>query len=137
MHDSRLIGTWRSDARKTSAEIATRRDMRLGKNKKLVSLFGKLELRYTRSLCYSRFGKHESVGIYRVVAKDESSVAVVSFHPTRGSRFGTSILKENTTGFTLAPAAYENSLGASRPNARAPQGRPLTPGKSENRKGSL
>ena len=86
MHDSRLIGTWRSDAFKTRAEIATRRDMRLAKNKKLASLFGKLELRYTRSLCYSRFETHKSMNAYEVVAKDEYSVAVVSFRPMIGKQ---------------------------------------------------
>jgi|ERR1700682_2476628 len=86
MHDSRLIGTWRSDAFKTLAEIATRRDMRLAKNKKLASLFGKLELRYTKSLCYSRFETHKSVNAYEVVAKDEFSVAVVSSRPVIGKQ---------------------------------------------------
>jgi hypothetical protein len=84
MYDSRLTGTWRSDARKTSIEIAARRDMRLAKNKKLASLFGRLELRYTRRLCYSRFEDHESVSVYQVVAKDEYSVALVTFDPLAG-----------------------------------------------------
>jgi len=84
MHDSRLIGTWRSDARKTVREIASRRDMRLAKNKKLASMFGKLELRYTRSRCYSRFEDYESVSAYKVVAKDKYSVVVVSMNPIAG-----------------------------------------------------
>src|SRR6266850_6664890 len=86
MYDSRLIGTWRSDARKTAHEIAARRDMRLAKNKKLVSLFGKLELRYTGRLCYSRFEDHESVSAYKVVAKDEYTVALVTFNPLGGKQ---------------------------------------------------
>ena len=90
MHDSRLIGTWRSDARKTSIDIATRRDIRSSKNKKknqkLLSLFGKLELRYTRTLCHSRLGNHESVAAYKVVAKDENSVALLSVQPLVGKQ---------------------------------------------------
>jgi hypothetical protein len=58
--------------------------MRLAKNKKLLSLFGKLELRYTRSLCYSRFKDHESMSAYKVVAKDDYSVALVTVNPIAG-----------------------------------------------------
>ncbi len=86
MYDSRLIGTWRSDARKTAREIAARRDMRLARNKKLLSLFGKLELRYTRSRCYSRFKDHASVSEYEVVAKDDYSVALVTVNPIAGKQ---------------------------------------------------
>ena len=82
MFDSRLLGTWRSDARKTTLDIATRRDLKSAKDKrkykKLLSLFGKLELRYTRTHCHSRLGAHESVYPYTVVAKDEYSVALLS-----------------------------------------------------------
>ncbi len=88
MFDPRLIGTWRSDARKTSRDIASRRDLTPEKNrkkyKKLLSLFGKLELRYTRTHYHSRFGSHNDVAAYIVVAKDESSVAIVSRNPLAG-----------------------------------------------------
>jgi hypothetical protein len=77
MTDSRLIGTWRSDARKTAVEIAARADLSSAKKKKLRSFFGKLEHRYTHSLCYSRFEDHASVKPYTVVAKDDWSVALV------------------------------------------------------------
>jgi hypothetical protein len=86
MHDARLLGTWRSDASKTVREIASRRDMRLAKNKKLASLFGKLELRYTRNHCYARFENRKSVNTYKVVAKDEYSVVVVSVNPVAGKQ---------------------------------------------------
>jgi hypothetical protein len=46
----------------------------------LVSLFGELELRYTRRFCYFRFEDHESVSAYQVVAKDEYSAAMVTFN---------------------------------------------------------
>lgn len=53
MKDSRLIGTWRSDGRKTAKEIAARRDLPANKTIKLRRLFGKLELRYTATHCYA------------------------------------------------------------------------------------
>jgi hypothetical protein len=53
MKDSRLIGTWRSDGRKTANEIAVRCDIPASKKLKLRRFFGRLELRYTESRCYS------------------------------------------------------------------------------------
>jgi len=58
--------------------------MKLAKNKKLAMMFGKLELRYTRNRCYSRYENHESVSAYKVVAKDKYSVAVVNTNPAAG-----------------------------------------------------
>jgi hypothetical protein len=84
MYDPRLIGTWRSDAQKTIRELATRADMRLAKNKKLATLFGKLELRFTPSHYYFRYEDVKSVCPYKVAAKDEYSVAIVSTSPIAG-----------------------------------------------------
>jgi hypothetical protein len=86
MYDPRLIGTWRSDARKTAREIAARRDISAWKKSKLRRLFGKLELRYTRTRCHARLGDFITVTRYIVVAKDSSSVAIVSFSPTSGKQ---------------------------------------------------
>jgi hypothetical protein len=62
--DSRLIGTWKSDAKRTAREIAARRDIQASKKGKLRSLFGKLELRYTFTLkastIESAWGRFES-----------------------------------------------------------------------------
>jgi hypothetical protein len=86
MYDSRLIGTWRSDATKTAIEIAARRDITTAKKKKLRRFFGQLELRYTRTHCYSFLNGKVSVNRYRVVAKDSSSVAVIASLPIVGDR---------------------------------------------------
>ena len=84
MRDSRLIGTWRSDGHKTAKEIAARRDIPENKKGKLRSFFGKLELRYTATHCYSRLGDYVSVNRYTVVAQDEWSAALVVFNPIAG-----------------------------------------------------
>ena len=84
MYDSRLIGTWRSDAHKTSIEIAARRDITTAKKKKLQQFFGKLELRYTPTRCYSLLNGQVSVNRYIVVAKDSSSVALLVSNPIMG-----------------------------------------------------
>src|ERR1700687_3854799 len=86
MHDSRLIGVWRSDARKSGREIAARRDIPASKKSKLRRLFGKLELRYTRTCCRAQLGDHVTVMRYTVVAKDSSSAAIVGFNAISGAQ---------------------------------------------------
>jgi hypothetical protein len=86
MHDSRLIGSWRSDARRTSLDVAARRDISEAKQKKLLRLFGKLELRYTPTHCYSTLNGQVTAYSYRVVAKDSSSVALVVSNALAGEQ---------------------------------------------------
>ncbi len=81
MYDSRLIGTWKSDAQRVAREILARRDIPTSKKRKLRSLFGKLELTFTRTHCQSHLEGHRTIYRYNVVAKDSSSVAIVSSHP--------------------------------------------------------
>jgi hypothetical protein len=84
MQDSRIWGTWRSDARRTAREIAAWKDIPPRRRKKLVKLFGKLELRYTRTRCYATLNGQTEVLRYKVVAKDSGSVAIVSDDPLGG-----------------------------------------------------
>ncbi|SRR6266567_2092994 len=81
MQDSRIWGSWRSDARRTAREIAARKDIPASRKRKLVSLFGKLELRYTRTRCYATLNGQTKAVRYKVVAKDSTSVAIVSDDP--------------------------------------------------------
>src|ERR1041385_719644 len=84
MFDKRLIGTWRSDKKRTAAEILARRDIRAGKRRtRLMSLFGKLTLRYTQTKCYTTFKGTTEVGPLRIVAKDADGVVLLA-----GSPFG-------------------------------------------------
>jgi hypothetical protein len=84
MHDSRLMGIWKSDAKRTAREIAARRDIPASKKRKLRSLFGKLELRYTRTHCHSLYDGNRTINRYVAVARDSSSVAIVSFNSISG-----------------------------------------------------
>ena len=79
MHDSRLIGVWRSDAKRTGIELAARGDIPARNERRLRGLFGKLELQYTRTRCYASLNGHTESSAYRIVAKDSSSVAIVSY----------------------------------------------------------
>jgi hypothetical protein len=78
MYDSRLLGTWRSDARRTVREIRARRDIPVKRARQLAALFGRLELRFTRTRCYSRLNGHVESRAYKVVAKDSSGVVTVA-----------------------------------------------------------
>jgi len=55
MYDPRLVGRWKSDARKTMAEVSARRDISRKSKATLREMFGKLELRMTRSRVYTLF----------------------------------------------------------------------------------
>ena len=84
MYEPRLIGTWRSDAKKTAREIHARNDIPLSKKSKLKKLMGKLELRYTRNRCYAKLGDEITPMRFSVVARDETSVAIVTVGPILG-----------------------------------------------------
>jgi hypothetical protein len=84
MQDPRIWGTWRSDAGRTAREIAAWKDIPAHRSKKLITLFGKLEPRYTRTRCYATLNGQTEVLRYKVVAKDSGSVALVSDDPIGG-----------------------------------------------------
>jgi hypothetical protein len=90
MQDSRLWGIWRSDARRTAREIAARKD--IGASSRLKKLFGRLELKYTRTRCYATFDGHMEVLRYKVVAKDSNSVVIVSEPPADSPLGGDPVL---------------------------------------------
>jgi hypothetical protein len=76
--DRRLIGRWRSDRELTMAEWPFPPEATAEQRETVSRIFGKLELTYGRWRCRSTFDGEASVGRYRVLAKDASSVMVVS-----------------------------------------------------------
>jgi hypothetical protein len=78
MNDVRLHGAWRSDAHRTKLELRARRDTSPRGRRTLGALFGKLELRFTRTRCLSTLKGIVESTPYVVVAKDASTVAIVS-----------------------------------------------------------
>ena len=78
MNDARLLGRWRSDAMRTRKELAARRDIPARAKRTLAKLFGKLELRFTKSHCHSTLDGHTVSRQYAVLAKDDSSAATLS-----------------------------------------------------------
>ncbi len=78
MIDTRLLGTWESDWRKTAQEARDRCGIPAAKRKKFKLLFGKLRVRFTRTRVYSELEGQKSVTPYRVVAQDARSVAILA-----------------------------------------------------------
>ena len=78
MRDGRLIGVWRSDARRTPRDLRARRDISPKAQRAIAAIVGKLELRFTSTRCYSTLRGSTLSAPYVVVAKDSSSVATVS-----------------------------------------------------------
>ena len=76
MIDKRLLGTWKSDTRRTMKEIRNQRDIKKVRAENLKKMFGKLNLRYTRTRIYADFKGDKSVVPYQVIAKDDYSVVV-------------------------------------------------------------
>jgi len=83
MNDARLLGVWRSDGARTRKELAARRDIPARTRRGLSRLFGVLELRFTKTRCYSTLDGNTDSRRYTVVAKDASSVVIVSADPPR------------------------------------------------------
>jgi hypothetical protein len=79
--DRRLLGTWKSDDKRTLKEWTWKRSLSARKRKKFKSIFGKLEVTYTRTKISSRLGPRdwESWRRYSVLAADETSVAILEF----------------------------------------------------------
>ncbi|HRY49511.1 MAG TPA: hypothetical protein P5186_15785 [Candidatus Paceibacterota bacterium] len=77
IHDKRLIGTWRSDRRRTMAEWVSVRRLTERRRKKLSDIFGHLTLRFTRSRLHSEFKGTRDTQEYAVLASDSDSVSIV------------------------------------------------------------
>src|SRR5262245_9689037 len=78
MVDTRILGRWRSDAARTRRDLHARADLSAHSKRALLKLFGRLELRFTRSRCYSTLNGHTIEIPYEIVAKDTDSLALVS-----------------------------------------------------------
>ena len=83
--DKRLLGTWKSDRKRTFQEWKWTKRLTPQKKKRFESLFGKLEVTYTRVevIMTLRYRKWEHARQYAIVAVDETSVAVVHFGETK------------------------------------------------------
>jgi hypothetical protein len=83
--DPRLLGTWRSDRRKTFRHFAPRPGATPAGVRRLRALFGKLVVRWTRTRYVSELNGARQSAPYEVVASDPGTVVVRCFDPLSNS----------------------------------------------------
>ena len=71
-----LLGTWKSDRRKTLATCHKYHEMTEPRKQRFAALFGKLQLRYTRRFVYHTLRKFKYRERYDVVAEDDTSLVI-------------------------------------------------------------
>jgi hypothetical protein len=106
--DKRLLGTWKTDKRRTFLKWNWSKDSSPKRKAHIKSLFGKWEFTYTRTkvISLNRPRKWESSRHYRILGADDSCVAIVEFgelevkHPSKYWAEGLEMVKE----FTSKPA---------------------------------
>ena len=74
--DSRLIGTWKSDRRRTFAHWRPRKSSSPKSYAKLKSLFGKLQIRWGRGKYYTELDGVKEAFPYEILASDRESVVI-------------------------------------------------------------
>jgi hypothetical protein len=74
--DRRLLGTWRSDRRRTLRELRFPRHVSRKKQEPLRAIFGKLKLTYTRSRVRYALDDWRATRPHEVLASDSNSVAI-------------------------------------------------------------
>jgi hypothetical protein len=74
--DRRLLGTWKSDRRRSFRNIRPKPGCRPAALRKLKALFGKLVVRWGRVKYYTDLDGFRSSARYEVVARDSTSVVV-------------------------------------------------------------
>ena len=79
--DSRLLGTWQSDADLTVKSILGEPPYDKKREAKLRKLFGKMRITWTTTHCKTDFDGYVDSGTYKVLATDKNSVVIHSDDP--------------------------------------------------------
>jgi hypothetical protein len=74
--DKRLLGSWRSDRRRTVAEWRFRKRLAPKRRRWFLGVFGKLRVTYTRTRIRSVFDDSRFTQRYKVLAADSDTVAI-------------------------------------------------------------
>jgi len=77
--DKRLLGTWKSDARRTLERWVYPAGLSDTRRRRFARLFGRLTVRYTPSRIVSEFRGYRTVDRYKVMGKDQGGVAILSW----------------------------------------------------------
>jgi hypothetical protein len=79
MIDRRLLGTWKSDRRRTFKEFVPKPGCPPARLRELKALFGKLVIRWGYRKYHTELDGHKESGDYEVIAKDSVSVVIRYF----------------------------------------------------------
>ena len=74
--DEDLVGTWRSDRRRTVAEWRFTKRLTPERRRKFLGIFGKLRLTYTRTRIRGVYGDYRYTPRYEVLGADSDTVAI-------------------------------------------------------------
>lgn len=74
--DKRLLGTWRTDRRRTVAEWHFAKRLAPRRRRKFLAIFGKLRLTYTPTRIRGVYGDYRYIQRYEVLATDSDTVAI-------------------------------------------------------------
>lgn len=74
--DKRLLGIWRSDRRRTLAEWRFAKRLSPEKRRKILAIFGKLRVTYTRTRIRGVLGDYRLTQAYELLAADSDTVAI-------------------------------------------------------------
>ena len=73
----RLLGTWRSDRKRTMRSWVFPKPLSERHRKRFAHVFGKATWRFTRLFCYGQYEELQWKGPYRILWADPSSAVVV------------------------------------------------------------
>ncbi len=76
----KLLGTWVSDKRRTLNTYKAYHDYSLGKKRKVGSIFGKVQVRYTTKYCYVTLNGDTVRDPYDVIAEDGASIVIRTYN---------------------------------------------------------
>lgn len=74
--EPRLVGTWKSDRRRTFKHFRPRRNCSAASLRKFKDLFGKMVVRWTRKRYQIELDGEVWSGTYKILARDPASVVI-------------------------------------------------------------
>ena len=89
-----LIGTWKSDKKRTLETYKAYSHFPLAKKRQFGSIFGKLELKDTAKFCYVTLDGQTTRDRYDVIAEDEDSIVLRTYSDEFKKKVNPEILED-------------------------------------------
>jgi hypothetical protein len=75
--DKRLLGSWKSDRRRTVSEWRFKKRLSPQRKRKFLAIFGRLALTYTRTRIRGVLRRYRFIQSYKLLAADSDTVAII------------------------------------------------------------